>query len=125
MLAEERLKQLQELISTSTKDELIWINGYLSGLVNDNNGNGHTPASTNGNGHAVTTAVKKITLAFGTETGNAKKLATHLAAIAKKKGVNAKLTDLSQYRVADLAKEDYFFVVIITNKSIQVSVYPN
>ena len=58
MLAEERLKQLQELINTSTKDELIWINGYLSGLVNDNNGNGHIPASTNGNGHAVTTAVK-------------------------------------------------------------------
>ena len=114
MLAEERLKQLQELINTSTKDELIWINGYLSGLVNDNNGNGHIPASTNGSGHAVTTAVKKITLAFGTETGNAKKLATHLAAIAKKKGVNAKLTDLSQYRVADLSKEDYFFVIIST-----------
>ena len=114
MLAEERLKQLQELINTSTKDELIWINGYLSGLVKDGNGNGHAVASNNGNGHASTTAVKKITLAFGTETGNAKKLATHLAAIAKKKGVNAKLTDLSQYRVADLTKEDYFFVVIST-----------
>jgi len=114
MLAEERLKQLQELINTSTKDELIWINGYLSGLVKEGNGNGHATALTNGNGHAVTTAVKKITLAFGTETGNAKKLATHLAAVAKKKGVNAKLTDLSQYRVADLAKEDYFFVVIST-----------
>ena len=114
MLAEERLKQLQELINTSTKDELIWINGYLSGLVKEGNGNGHVVASVNGNGHAVTTAVKKITLAFGTETGNAKKLATQLAAIAKKKGVSAKLTDLSQYRVADLAKEDYFFVVIST-----------
>jgi sulfite reductase (NADPH) flavoprotein alpha-component len=114
MLAEERLKQLQELINTSTKDELIWINGYLSGLVKDSNGNGHAVASNNGNSHAVTTAVKKITLAFGTETGNAKRLATQLAAVAKKKGVNAKLTDLSQYRVADLAKEEYFFVVIST-----------
>jgi sulfite reductase (NADPH) flavoprotein alpha-component len=116
MLAEERLKQLQDLINTSTKDELIWINGYLSGLVKDGhaNGNGHAVASNNGNSHAVTTAVKKITLAFGTETGNAKKLATQLATVAKKKGVNAKLTDLSQYRVADLAKEDYFFVVIST-----------
>ena len=116
MLAEERLKQLQELINTSTKDELIWINGYLSGLVgNDHtNGNGHAVVTTNGNGHAVSTAVKKITLAFGTETGNAKKLTTHLAAVAKKKGVNAKLTDLSQYRITDLIKEDYFFVVIST-----------
>jgi len=116
MLAEERLKQLQELINTSTKDDLIWINGYLNGLVgNDNtNGNGHAVVPANGNGHTITTRVKKITLAFGTETGNAKKLATHLAAVAKKKNVNAKLADLSQYRVADLAKEDYFFVVIST-----------
>ncbi|MEO7393495.1 MAG: flavodoxin domain-containing protein, partial [Chitinophagaceae bacterium] len=115
MLAEERLKQFQDLINTSTKDELIWINGYLNGLVGNGhaNGNGHA-ATTNGNGHAVLTAVKKITLAFGTETGNAKKLATHLAAVAKKKGVNAKLADLSQYRVANLAKEDYFFIVIST-----------
>jgi sulfite reductase (NADPH) flavoprotein alpha-component len=114
MLAEERLKQLQELINTSTKDELIWINGYLSGLVKDSNGNGHAVAGINGNAQVKTNAVKKITLAFGTETGNAKKLATHLAAVAKKKGVNVKLNDLSQYRVGDLTKEDYFFVVIST-----------
>jgi len=114
MLAEERLKQLHDLINTSTKDELIWINGYLSGLVGNapENGNGHAAISSNGNGHA--TAIKKITLAFGTETGNAKKLAMQLATIAKKKGVNAKITDLSQYRLNDLAKEDYFFVVIST-----------
>ncbi len=112
MLAQERLKQLNDLINTSTKDELIWINGYLNGLVKD--GNGHAAATTNGNGHAGPTTVKKITLAFGTETGNAKKLATQLASIAKKKGVNAKLTDLSQYRITDLAKEEYFFVVIST-----------
>lgn len=116
MLAVERWKQLQDLINTSTKDELIWIKGYLSGLVKDGhvNGNGHAVASTNGNGYAVTTAFKKITLAFGTETGNAKKIAALLATVAKKKGVNAKLMDLSQYRVSDLAKEDYFFVVIST-----------
>ncbi|MEO7982745.1 MAG: flavodoxin domain-containing protein [Bacteroidota bacterium] len=116
MLAEERLKQLQDLINTSTEDELIWINGYLSGLVGKPaaNGNGHAVNLANGNGHAIPTAVKKISLAFGTETGNAKRLATQLAAVAKKKGVNVKLVDLSQYRVADLAKEEYFFVVIST-----------
>ncbi len=112
MLAQERLKQLNDLINTSTKDELIWINGYLNGLVKD--GNGHAIATTNGNGHAAPATVKKITLAFGTETGNAKKLATQLATVAKKKGVNAKLIDLSQYRITDLAKEEYFFVVIST-----------
>lgn len=109
MLAEERLKQLQALIDTSTKDELIWINGYLNGLV----GNGHAAIAANGNNHAAAT-VKKISLVFGTETGNAKRLATQLATVAKKKGVNAKLIDLNQYRIADLPKEEYFFVVIST-----------
>ncbi|HEX5653097.1 MAG TPA: flavodoxin domain-containing protein [Chitinophagaceae bacterium] len=116
MLAEERFKQLQDLVSTSTKEELIWINGYLSGLV--------TKAHQNGNGHALdtivekpqplTTAVKRISLVFGTETGNSKALATHLATVAKKKGIHVKLTGLDQYRFTDLAKEEYFFVVIST-----------
>ena len=58
MLAEERLKQLQELINTSTKDELIWINGYLSGLVKDSNGNGHATVSTNGNGSQLSKPIR-------------------------------------------------------------------
>ena len=111
MLEESRLKQLHALIDSYSKEELIWINGYLSGIV----ANGKTNGAAHTNGHDVkTTSTKKISLAFGTETGNAKKLATHLAAVAKKKGVNAKLTDLSQYRFNDLSKEEYFFVVIST-----------
>jgi sulfite reductase (NADPH) flavoprotein alpha-component len=112
MLEESRLKQLHELIDSFSKEELIWINGYLSGIVANGRTNG---AVHNGNGHDVKAiSTKKISLAFGTETGNAKKLATQLATVAKKKGVNAKLTDLSQYRFADLPKEEYFFVVIST-----------
>ena len=89
MLEEARLKQLHELMDSYSKEELIWINGYLSGIV----ANGKTNGAAHTNGHDVkTAATKKISLAFGTETGNAKKLATHLAAVAKKKGVNAKLT---------------------------------
>jgi sulfite reductase (NADPH) flavoprotein alpha-component len=116
MLAKERLQQLQDLINTSSKEELIWINGYLSGLVANShtNGNGHMTAGVNSNGHAVPAAIKKISLVFGTETGNSKRLATHLASIAKKKGVNAKLMGLDQYRISDLPKEEYFFVVIST-----------
>jgi sulfite reductase (NADPH) flavoprotein alpha-component len=87
------------------------VNGYLSGLVAK-----EKPAA---NGTAATAeqaavATKKLTLVFGTETGNSKKLATNLATIAKKKGVQVKLADVSQYRIGDLPKEEYFFVVIST-----------
>jgi sulfite reductase (NADPH) flavoprotein alpha-component len=116
MLEESRLKQLQDLISTSTKEELIWINGYLAGLVSNGHNYGNVPAIEleKTNGDTTAKAVKKISLVFGTETGNAKRLATHLAGEAKKKGVNAKLVGLDQYRLTDLSKEEYLFIVIST-----------
>ncbi len=110
MLPGSKFKTLQELINSSSKEELIWINGYLTGLVSsfpETNGNGH-----NGNGHLQ--VVKKISIVFGTETGNSKKLATELAAAAKQKGITVKCTGLDQYRFTDLEKEEYFFVVIST-----------
>jgi sulfite reductase (NADPH) flavoprotein alpha-component len=112
MLEEKRLKQLHELIDGYSKEELIWINGYLSGIVSNGKGNGAVDIA---NGKpASATATKKISLAYGTETGNAKRLATSLATVAKKRGINAKLIGLDQYRFSDLQKEDYFFVVIST-----------
>jgi sulfite reductase (NADPH) flavoprotein alpha-component len=58
--------------------------------------------------------VSKITIAYGTETGNSKRLATDFAAKAKKKGINAKLVSLDQYRLNDLLKEEYFLTIIST-----------
>ena len=107
MLPASKLKIIQDLIASSTKEELIWINGYIAGLLS--NGTEETTQPASGK-----PAVSKITIAYGTETGNSKKLATNFAATAKKSGINAKLVSLDQYRLNDLAKEEYFFTVIST-----------
>ncbi|MET0467001.1 MAG: flavodoxin domain-containing protein [Chitinophagaceae bacterium] len=112
MLSAPKLKSLQELIQSSSREELVWINGYLSALVSGSGTDAIAPPAVVQPPAAA--PVKKISLVFGTETGNSKKLATQLAAAAKKKGVNAKLTGLDQYRVSDLSKEEYLFVVIST-----------
>jgi sulfite reductase (NADPH) flavoprotein alpha-component len=104
MLAEAKLKQLQTLIGSSTKEELLWINGYLNGIVAN-----HTIPQ-----NSLPTALKKITLLFGTETGNSKSVATQLATTAKKHGIVTKLAGLDQYRISDLIKEEYLFIVIST-----------
>jgi len=111
MIGEARLNQLHAFLKDYSTEELIWVNGYLSGLVAKDKSNENGVASTAA--HALV-AAKKLTLLFGTETGNAKKLATNLAATAKKKGVQVKLADVSQYRITDLPKEEYVFVVIST-----------
>lgn len=111
MLEELKWKALQELIKSTSKEELIWINGYLAGLLGQSGGlqSGGTVAAV-----ASAPKVSRFTLAYGTETGNAKKLATRLAGEAKKQGFQVKLAGLDQYRINDLAKEEYFFLIVST-----------
>ena len=106
MLTDTKLNELQQLVQNLTKEEIIWINGYLTGLVSKDSFS--LPA-------AAKPIVGKVTIAFGTETGNSKKLAADFASRAKKAGINVKLASLDQYRLSDLQKEEYFLAVISTH----------
>jgi sulfite reductase (NADPH) flavoprotein alpha-component len=105
MLAEHKLKILQDLISGASKEDLAWINTYISSHLGPV---AAEPAAT------PKFAAGKVTIAYGTETGNSKRVATDFAARAKKIGINAKLISLDQYRLNDLPKEEYFLTVIST-----------
>jgi sulfite reductase (NADPH) flavoprotein alpha-component len=74
MLPEHKLKILLDLINSSSKDELAWMNAYISDLTNKDND--IQPVT------ALKPAVNKITIAYGTETGNSKRVATDFAARA-------------------------------------------
>jgi sulfite reductase (NADPH) flavoprotein alpha-component len=129
MLNSPKLTLIQELITGASREELIWLSGYLAGIVAQRaSGNAPAPAvgsalpsalsapapsgpATSG---PATPAIGRITIAYGTETGNSKKLATEFAVRAKKKGIAAKLVGLEQYRLTDLPKEEYFLTVIST-----------
>lgn len=109
MLDATKMKLVEELVAGSQAEELIWLNGYITGLLANNKGF-EQPA------HAqAKPSINRITIAFGTETGNSKKLASTFAAKAKKAGINAKLVDLNQYRLNDLQKEEYFITVVSTH----------
>jgi sulfite reductase (NADPH) flavoprotein alpha-component len=113
MLTTPKMTLMQELIAGSSREELIWLSGYLAGVVAQ-----ASPAAAPQTAPVATAPVAvslpKITIAYGTETGNSKRLATDFAARAKKKGIQAKLVGLEQYRLGDLPKEEYFFTVIST-----------
>jgi len=71
---------LSELIEGATREELIWMNGYLAGLIG-------TPIQKE---VPRQFSVSKITIVFGTDTGNSKKLALEFATKAKKSGMQTK-----------------------------------
>lgn len=109
MISDARLKIIESFIADAPTEELIWLNGYLSGILANKNVSEKLAE--------VQTRLKvnKITIAYGTETGNSKKLASSFAAKAKKAGINAKIVDLNQYRLNDLLKEEYFITVVSTH----------
>ncbi len=110
MLPEHKLKAFLDLLKSSGREELAWMNGYLAGLL----ASGQEQQAPVPVQPVSQSALPKITIAYGTETGNSKKLAIDFATQAKKNGINAKLVSLDQYRVNDLSKEEYFFTVIST-----------
>jgi sulfite reductase (NADPH) flavoprotein alpha-component len=105
MLANPKLQTLQELIDSSTQEELIWMNGYLAGLVRFG---GATEVPTK-------PSIGKLTILFGTDTGNSKKLATDFASKAKKANATVKVQGMDQYRLTDLLKEETLLVVMSTH----------
>ena len=107
MLVEQKLSSFLNLISQSNKEELAWMNGYLNGIVAK-----LLPQETT---LSLKNSHQKITIAYGTETGNSKKLASAFASKAKSLGIHSKVQSLDQYRLNDLTKEEYFLAVISTH----------
>ncbi|MEO6719666.1 MAG: flavodoxin domain-containing protein [Ferruginibacter sp.] len=109
MLGDPKFKIFLDLINGATKDELIWMNGYLNGVVQ-----GQLPKQTAAPAES-SPAVNKITIVYGTETGNSKRLATDFATKAKQQHIHAKVVGMDQYRLADLSKEEYLLAVVSTH----------
>jgi sulfite reductase (NADPH) flavoprotein alpha-component len=109
MLATTKWKQLQDLLDTVTREELIWMNGYLSGLVANEPNAAAAPAASG------STVSQKLTVVYGTETGNSKKLALQLATLAKQQRMVTKVQDASQYRITGLDAEENLVVIMSTH----------
>src|SRR4030095_74788 len=106
-MSPKKKKQISDFLNSLTREEQIWSNGYLDGILQESG----SAASAPGKSAAEN---KKITIAYGTESGNSKKIANLFASRAKQEGIHAKLVSLDQYRLTDLPKEEYFLTVIST-----------
>ena len=105
MLGEAKHKIFTDLIQNASKEELVWMNDYITKLLPT-----QTSAVAVGN-----SSVNKITIVYGTETGNSKRLATDFASKAKQKSIHAKVIGMDQYRLSDLPKEEYLLALISTH----------
>ncbi|SFP89784.1 sulfite reductase (NADPH) alpha subunit [Nitrosomonas cryotolerans] len=111
-LTPEQAETLNHLIAGLSNEQIIWINGYFSGLNAGRQGisTGQTviPQTDHPNGEV------NITVLFGSQTGNAEKLAEILHSKLQSAGFNATLQSMGSYKTRQLKSEQFLFVVVST-----------
>ncbi|TGK47077.1 diflavin oxidoreductase [Leptospira bouyouniensis] len=123
MLSDEKRNRFLQLLKESTKDEWVWMSGYLSAITQASIGgsvdvslNAPVSISSNDPSHGnLKAAPIQCSVVYGTETGNSKKLGTELVKKLKELGVQAKLKSTDTYKAKDLKEEEYLFVIVSTH----------
>ncbi|MFB2854736.1 assimilatory sulfite reductase (NADPH) flavoprotein subunit [Aeromonas allosaccharophila] len=106
-LSDEQQRQLGQVLSTLNTQQLAWVSGYLYGLSQA----GSQPAVI---GTAATTPSGSLTILYGSQTGNAKGVASAIKAQAEARGLPVTLTSMADYKPKQLKKESHLLVVVST-----------
>ncbi|WP_421182612.1 assimilatory sulfite reductase (NADPH) flavoprotein subunit [Aeromonas dhakensis] len=106
-LSDEQQRQLSQVLSTLNTQQLAWVSGYLYGLSQA----GSQPAVT---GAAATAPSGNLTILYGSQTGNAKGVASSIKAQAEARGLPVTLTSMADYKPKQLKKETHLLVVVST-----------
>lgn len=106
-LSDEQQRQLSQALSTLNTQQLAWVSGYLYGLSQA----GSQPAVT---GAAASTPSGSLTILYGSQTGNAKGVASAIKAQAEARGLPVTLTSMADYKPKQLKKEIHLLVVVST-----------
>ncbi|MGL6238923.1 assimilatory sulfite reductase (NADPH) flavoprotein subunit [Aeromonas dhakensis] len=106
-LSDEQQRQLSQALSTLNTQQLAWVSGYLYGLSQA----GSQPAVT---GTAAAAPSGNLTILYGSQTGNAKGVASAIKAQAEVRGLPVTLTSMADYKPKQLKKETHLLVVVST-----------
>ncbi|MFA7819657.1 assimilatory sulfite reductase (NADPH) flavoprotein subunit [Aeromonas dhakensis] len=106
-LSDEQQRQLSQALSTLNTQQLAWVSGYLYGLSQA----GSQPAVT---GTAAAAPSGNLTILYGSQTGNAKVVASAIKAQAEARGLPVTLTSMADYKPKQLKKDTHLLVVVST-----------
>jgi sulfite reductase (NADPH) flavoprotein alpha-component len=103
-LAEDRQALLRQLVEGLEPAQLYWVAAYAANLA------AHpAPRAATSSGNAL-----RLTVLYGSQTGNARRVAERFAADAESAGLAVRLLRADAYPVRELGQERYLAVVIST-----------
>lgn len=112
LLSNEQLLSLKQLSAQLSPLQLAWASGYLAA----HSETAQVPAGlTSVDVAGATQTQQKLTVLYGSQTGNAKGVATKVAAQAKEQGLEVVLANMSDYKPKNLKQETHMLIVVSTN----------
>ncbi|MGU5690537.1 assimilatory sulfite reductase (NADPH) flavoprotein subunit [Aeromonas caviae] len=107
-LSDEQQRQLNQVLTTLNTQQLAWVSGYLYGLSQA----GVQPVASAG--AEVAAPGGSLTILYGSQTGNAKGVASAIKAQAEARSLPVTLTSMADYKPKQLKKESHLLVVVST-----------
>lgn len=116
---------LQQLTADLNDQQLIWLSGYFFGASQAQNKAIVPSSNGNGNGHAVMTPsvsgavstpipASKVTILYGSQSGNSKKAANQTADSLKAAGSEVVVVDMADYKATQLKNEKLLLCIVAT-----------
>ena len=109
-LSAEQLELLTKLTGSLSKEQQVWVSGYLAGF-SARNGEQVSPQIE----IAISSARSALTILFGSRTGNGERLAKKAKILAEAQGLNVVLKNMETYRTRDLQAEKNLLVIVSTH----------
>lgn len=113
-LSEKQLTALNELVKEITPEQIIWLSGFLEGKMS-----GLPAGSVAKTTYSVSAGEQveqgKLTVLYGTETGNAKELAEKLAEKAGFKNITANVVSMYDFNYKKLKDEENIAIIVSTH----------
>ena len=107
-LSQEQVQKLQGLVAELNPIQQAWVSGYLAA-------NANAGALTGGVAAAPAAGdAAPLTILYGSQTGNAKGVASKLKEQAESRGLSVKLVNMADYKPTALKKEKFITVVVST-----------
>jgi sulfite reductase (NADPH) flavoprotein alpha-component len=110
-LSAEQLDLLTKLTGSLTKEQQVWVSGYLTGFSARNEGVQILAPHQSVN----STTQTSLTILFGSRTGNGEGLAKKAKLLAEQKGLKVTLKSMESYRTRDLQTEKNLLVIVSTH----------
>ncbi len=109
---EEQAELLNRLLSTLTEPQKVWLSGYLAASLNSL---AQAPLAGTVTSSNAQQATKKVTVLYGSQTGNSKGLAKKTAAALEGSGFQVTVSSMSDFKPNNLKKVQNLLIIVSTH----------